>query len=167
MIGREGLHRDVLLDIVERSGGRGPASYLATGNVSFDLGPGELPAAVEAIETGIEQVVGRETPVFVRTLDRLVELIESDPFDSSPYPEPRDRLVTLVRDRVPAGFELPIVADRGDHHVFATAGAEIFSVTREVDGRTQSPGGVIERSVGEPVTTRAWGTIERIVTKLS
>ena len=36
MIGREGLHRQVLLDVVERAGGRAPRSYISTGNVTFD-----------------------------------------------------------------------------------------------------------------------------------
>ncbi len=52
--------------------------------------------------------------------------------------------------------------------MFAAGSAEVFSVTRAwPDRQPQDPGGVIQRTAGEQVTTRAFGTIERIVAKLS
>ena len=43
---------------------------------------------------------------------------------------------------------------------------EVFAVGRDVDGRRQAPGGVVERAAAEPTTSRAWSTVERIVAKL-
>ena len=36
MLGREGLHRDVLLRLVDAAGGRAATSHLRTGNLPFD-----------------------------------------------------------------------------------------------------------------------------------
>ena len=167
MIGRDGLHRDVLLDIVERAGGTGVASHLTTGNVSFGADPAELDGIVGDVEAGIEQVVGRPTPVIVRTLDHLVDLVDRRPFAAAPHPDPRARLVAMVRDRVRDDFEVPIISPNGDYHVFAVDGGEVFSITIDTGGRVQDPGGLIERLAGEPVTSRAIGTIEKIVAKLT
>jgi uncharacterized protein (DUF1697 family) len=167
MLGRDGLHRDVLLDIVERAGGADAASYLSTGNVSFRATPDRVDDVVDSIERGIADVVGRSTPVMVRSPDRLRALVARSPFDQAPHDAPRARLVTMVRDVVRDDFEVPVVSPHGDHHVFAVAGGEVFAVTIDTGGRVQDPGGLIERLAGEPVTTRAWGTIERIVAKLS
>ena len=51
---------------------------------------------------------------------------------------------------------------------FAAGRSEVLSVTRAwPDRQPQDPGGLIERLAREPVTTRAVGTIERILTKLA
>jgi hypothetical protein len=39
MLGREGLHRDVLLRPVDAAGGRSAQSHLAAGNLTFDTAP--------------------------------------------------------------------------------------------------------------------------------
>ena len=167
MLGRNGLHREVLLDIVERAGGHDGASYLTTGNISFRCEPAELDDVVAEIEVGIERVVERPTPVMMRSLDQLLSLIERNPFASSPHPDPRAKLVGFVRDRVVATLDLPIDSPNGDYSVFAVDGGEIFSITIDNGGRVQDPGGLIERLVDEPLTTRAWRTVVTIVDKLA
>ena len=166
MVGRDGLHRSVLLDCVEAAGGRDPVSHLTTGNVSFRAESGAAEGVVHELEAGVSSVVGRTTPVILRSLDHLAALVERAPFDGAPHDAPRARLVTMAQHGI-GSLELPIVSPRGDYHVFAHEGGDVFSITIDTGGRVQDPGGLIERAVGAPVTTRAWGTIERIVAKLS
>lgn len=155
MIGREGLHRKVLLDLFTDAGARDVVSYISTGNVSFSIDPGALPALVDEVERGVTDVVGRQTEVFVRSLDALVATRERDPFADQPYPDAQDLLVIMFRDGVPDRLDLPIASPRGDWIVFAAGPGEVFGVCRDVDGRRQSPGGVIERMAGERMTSRA------------
>lgn len=168
MIGREGLHREVLLAMFEQAGGRDAVSYIATGNVSFAVPPTRLAAVVEGVEAELEVLLGRPTPVFVRSLDALVALLERDPFAAAPFDAVHARLVTFFRTSVPAELTLPLEAPNGDWSVFAAGAAEVFSVTRaRADRQPQDPGGVIQHLAGEPVTTRAVGTLERIVANLT
>jgi uncharacterized protein (DUF1697 family) len=163
MIGREGLHRQVLLEAVERSGGGRPRSFISTGNVAFDLKPGDLDPFVEELEDRIEGVIGRREAVYVRTLERLVGMVDGGPFDRPPFPDVRDRSVTFCSHEIEGELSLPYVTNRGDLSIFRAEGREVFSVNRMVDGRTRAPGGIIERMLGSRVTTRAWSTIQRIV----
>jgi uncharacterized protein (DUF1697 family) len=164
MIGREGLHRDVLLDMFERAGATDPVSYISTGNVSFSAPPDGMGELTDAVEADLERLLGRPTPVFVRTLAALRELVDADPFADPPADPVRDRIVTLFRRRVPASLELPLAAPDGDFVVFGAGPAEVFSVVVDrPDRQPAAPGGYIERHAGEPVTSRAIGTIERIV----
>ena len=66
MQGREGLHRDVLLRLLDEAGGRSGASHLTTGNLTFDAAPARLDAVVRRLEDGIAGVIGRRVPVIVR-----------------------------------------------------------------------------------------------------
>ena len=59
MIGREGLHRTVLLDIAEQAGGDEPVSYISTGNLTVDLEPTDVDRWRTEVEDGVEAVIGR------------------------------------------------------------------------------------------------------------
>jgi uncharacterized protein (DUF1697 family) len=167
MIGREGLHREVLLDLFTEAGAGNAMSYISTGNVSFSIDPDSLPALIEEVERGVTDLVGRPTELFVRSLDELLAMWNRDPFADTPFPDAQDRLVIMFRDGVPGQLALPIESARGDWIVFAAGPREVFGVCRDVDGRRQSPGGVVERLAGERMTSRAWSTIDHIVTKLT
>jgi uncharacterized protein (DUF1697 family) len=168
MIGRDGLHREVLLECFGRAGAANAASHLATGNVSFEVDAESLPDLIDRVERDLELVLGREAPLYVRSLDELAELVARDPFVGAPFDDVYARIVTFFRARVPTTFELPLVAANGDWSVFGAGPRELFSVTRAwPDRQPQDPGGVIQKLAGEPVTSRAIGTIERIVRRLT
>jgi len=162
MIGREGLHRQVLLDIAAGAGGGNPVSYISTGNLTVGLEPDELDEWREEVEDGIEAVIGRHEEVFVRTLDHLVELAASDPFASSPISEPAERVVSFLSQPLSADVA-SFVDERRGVHVFDIRPSEVFSVNEPIRGRVTGPGGHVEKVLGQRITTRAWSTIERIL----
>jgi uncharacterized protein (DUF1697 family) len=163
MVGREGLHREVLTGIFDDAGGIGVRSHLATGNVSFDIAPDQLDQLVAGVEGEISRVVGRETPVFVRSQRQLGRLVASDPFSRQPYPKPRDLAVLFFRSQVPRSFGVPL--ELGDTQtVFAKSRRELFVATtdRSGGGHPGSPMGLIERLTAQKVTARAWSTVVRV-----
>jgi uncharacterized protein (DUF1697 family) len=84
MLGREGLHRDVLLRLVDDAGGRSAESHLTTGNLTFEAAPAQLDAVVRRLEDGIAEVIGRHEPVVVRTAAWIRDLVAGDPFAAFP-----------------------------------------------------------------------------------
>lgn len=166
MIGREGLHREVVLDLFRTAGADVPVSYIATGNVSFEAAPSDIGRIVGAIEAGIEAVTGRPKPLYVRTLEELQTMVADEPWAGSPFTDVDERDVIFFRDTAPA-IELPIVSPSGSLSVFASSRRELFCVSRRIDGRApEGSGGLIERLTGEQVTVRAWSTVTTIVRKL-
>src|SRR3954465_11670612 len=82
MVGREGLHRDVLLRLLADAGAANGASHLATGNVTFDASSREASAIARRFEAGIADVLGRHEPVIIRRLDWLAAFVATEPFSS-------------------------------------------------------------------------------------
>lgn len=163
MIGREGLHRQVLLDVVERAGGRAPRSYISTGNVTFDAKNADLGDITHRIEVEIAGIVGHFEGVYIRSVRHIASLVASDPFAASPYPDPRHRLVNFAKEPVVWPSDVPRSSPRGDWTIMTIEDRDVFAVTRLVDGRVQDPGGRIQRITGQRMTSRSWSTIERIV----
>lgn len=165
MIGREGLTRAVLLEIFGSHGASDPVSYISTGNVGFGLSDGDMPAFTAAVEGSIEAVLGRHEPVYVRDVRWLAGRVAERPFDSAPFDDPHERILSLAPAPPSKRPALPFVSARGDFAVFRIDDTEAYSVSRLVEGTTRSPGGVVERLFGRPVTSRSWNTIERVVGK--
>ncbi|MGI9528598.1 MAG: DUF1697 domain-containing protein [Acidimicrobiia bacterium] len=164
MIGREGLHRQVLLDLFSNAGAEAPRSYISTGNISFSAPDTELPGLIASVEEGIAGVIGRSEEVFVRRIRSLEQLVASDPFAGSPYPDTVERTVSFVPHGTDLGaLALPIESQSGRVCVFAATEHEILSAGRSLGGRTQGAGGFVERTLGCRVTSRAWSTVTRIV----
>lgn len=164
MIGREGLHRQVLLDLFSDAGAEAPRSYISTGNVSFSAPEADLPQLIASVEDGIAAVIGRPEEVFVRTIQALEDLAVSDPFADSPYPDTVERTVSFV----PPGTDLsalviPTESRSGRVCMFAATEHEVLSAGRSVGGRTEGAGGLVERTLGARITSRAWSTVRRII----
>ncbi len=163
MIGREGLHRQVLLDIVERAGGRAPRSYISTGNITFDAKDANLGDITHRIEIDVAGIVGHFEDVYVRSVGHIASLVASDPFAASPYADPLHRLVNFAKEPVVWPSDVPRSSSRGDWTILAIEDRDVLAVTRLVNGRGQDPGGQIQKITGQRMTSRSWSTIERIV----
>ncbi len=167
MHGRDGLHRTVLLDTFTMAGAIDATSYLTTGNVSFRSSPDRLDALRRTVEAGLGAVVSRPTEVFVRSLAELEAIQTRDPFADSPLAVEHERLVTFLPAAPPASLELPVVGFGGEVIVLGAGERELYSVSVTTNGHSRGPGGLIERSLGQRVTTRAWSTVDRILSRLS
>ncbi len=166
MVGRDGLHREVLLDAFLAAGATDVVSYITTGNVSFRASVSAVVEIHDAVEARLEDIVGRRTELYIRSHAELDEMRRSDPFLDAPLAGEVGRVVTFMASAPPDDLVLPITSPDGDVVVFASGPRELFTVAAMVDGQSRGPGGLIERALDQRVTSRAWSTIERILTRL-
>jgi uncharacterized protein (DUF1697 family) len=163
MVGRDGLHREALLDAFEHAGARRARSYISTGNVTFDAPPRSVPTIARRVEAAVEVVVGRRTEVYVRSIPHLEDLLAAEPYDRSPVPDTVEREVSFLYEPIDVfPLDLPIVSSGGHLTIVHATPDEVFCAGRQVDGRRRGAGGFVERILGQRVTTRAWATVQRI-----
>jgi uncharacterized protein (DUF1697 family) len=162
MIGREGLHRAVLLELASQAGARAAVSLLSTGNLAFDAEPGQLAAVVRRLEGGIERVIGRPEPVVVRAAAQIRDLVAADPFAGFPAEEWERSVAFLPLEAPPL--------DAGDLRaaenttVVAVRPQELLVASRH-GVRRPGPLRVLEESTGRRGTSRAWSTVERLAAR--
>ena len=159
MVGREGLHREVLLRLLAEAGAGNGSSYLSTGNMLFDASPSRLAAVVKRFETGIETVVGRREPVIVRELAWIREFVGADPFAGFPSEE-WERVVAFLPLAAPR-LEAADLVDAENTTIVAVRPHEFLAASR-YGVRRPGPLRVLEESTRQRGTSRSWSTLERL-----
>jgi len=161
MLGREGLHRLVLLDVVGAAGCSNAQSHLTTGNVSFDCSEEDIDEAVAAMEAGVESVIGRHEMVAVRSLTSIRQFVEVDRF-AGLDPTEWQTEVAFVRHDAPA-IEVELLGETGRTVVVEARDRELL-VARPPSGPARPHVNLIaERATRSPATSRGWSTLQRIV----
>ena len=102
MLGREGLHRELLVRLVEDAGGGEVVSVLTTGNLLFTMPSEAVDPVISQLEADIAVVLGRTEPVVVRTLDWLRSFVQHDPFTASSTPMPSVKSPSCITVRHPS-----------------------------------------------------------------
>jgi uncharacterized protein (DUF1697 family) len=159
MIGREGLHRDVLLRLVDAAGGRSAASHLATGNLTFDTASSRLDAVVRRLEDGIAGVIGRREPVVVREAAWFRDFVAGDPFAG--YPVDRWEIGVAFLSLRAAPLDPAAVPRIEGLEAVAVRPHELLMAGRR-DVRRPGATYLLPRQRRAEATTRAWSTVERL-----
>ena len=201
------------------SGAAGAESFQVNGTLVFTVAAGARARAVAARACEVMRVsCGMREPVFVRSVEELRDLVESDPFGEgrvpglaacaadgasegevvsrklqdqaplrgvarlhgvaplhgmarlrgvAPLAERDACCITFLgaaRKPLPA---LPFVTKRGDLEMLRSEDTHVLSVSRWVGTSAGSPNAWLERTLGEPATTRNWRTVVRLVEKYS
>ncbi len=161
MLGREGLHRDVLLALVEEAGGADVRSHLTTGNVTFETPPELAREVGRRTETGIAHVIGRPEPVILRELSWLQDFMADDSF--GPY---RNGAWALEVGFLPldvAPLDPARLPDPGATVILRVGRRELVTARPAEGGQRPHVVSMLEAATGARATSRGWTTLEKVV----
>jgi uncharacterized protein (DUF1697 family) len=159
MLGREGLHREVLLRLADAAGARSAESHLTTGNLTFDTAPSQLDAVVRRLEEGIAEVIGRREPVVVREAAWFRDLVAGDPFAA--YPVDRWELAVAFLSLRAAPLDPAAVPRIDGLEAVAVRPHELLMAARR-DVRRPGVTHLLPRPWRDEATTRSWSTVQRL-----
>ena len=108
---------------------------------------------------------GLKEPAFVRTVDYLQALVDTDPFGAVDRASVYECCVSFLHSPEVTPPALPLASPRGDVELIAVTPAEVLSVSRKLGASPGSPNAFLEKRLGSPLTTRAWNTVVRLVRK--
>ena len=134
-------------------------TFLSSGNVAFTA-PAASPASLERrAEAAMAKRLGHSFLTIVRPMDRLRELLASDPYAGFRIGPEAKRIVTFLREIPGAMPKLPLESD--GVHIVAAQGTEVFSAY------LPNPKGpvfmtLLQKTFGKEQTTRTWQTVQRV-----
>jgi uncharacterized protein (DUF1697 family) len=143
----------------ELAGFEGVETVLSSGNVLFDTRKRSEKAIARKAEAAMEEHLGRSFSTIVRRVDDLRELLDTDPYAAFALDPEAKRVVTFLRKEPAQDLDLPV--DRDGARILTVRGREAF--TAYIPG----PNGpvfmsLIEETFGKDVTTRTWGTVQKV-----
>jgi len=133
-------------------------TLLTSGNVVFSARPATEAALARRAEAAMKQHVDRSFVTFVRSVDALRTLLESEPFLGVPAKRGFKRVVTFLEAAPTTKLPLPVQIEGG--RIIAIVGREVFGDYRERD-RGPAFMQLLQKTFGKSITSRTWQTVEK------
>ena len=157
---------DRLKKIFEGAGFTGVETYIASGNVVFDLSPATKGATVErSIETILLDALGYEVAAFVRTGRELQAAAEHEPFAASALKASLRLNVAFVKQPLDAKAVKAIKGLASAVEDFDVRGREIYWLSRVMQSESKISNAMFEKTLGQPSTVRGVSTVRKMAEK--
>lgn len=130
-----------------------------SGNVVFSARPSTESALARRAEHAMQQHLGRTFVTFVRSVESLRQLLESQPFAGFPAKRSFKRVVTFLGVKPKTKPKLPLEIRGG--RILRLRGQEAFGDYREADAGPAFMA-LLQKTFGESITSRTWQTIEKV-----
>ncbi len=164
-VGGRGLVKmDALRNAFETAGCRNPRTFIASGNVVFELPPGKLETVRTRLRGTVGRLIGGEPQIVFRTVDDLRRLIDASPFSSRHAADGAKLYVAFLSALPPRKPRFPLVSEKEALEAFGMLDRDVLVVSRrKPNGFFGFPNNFIEDQLGVAATTRNWSTVQRIV----
>ena len=164
-VGGRSVKKEKLQEAFNSLGFQNVATYKQSGNVIFEIDSGSVEEIKKKIEVRLQETLGYNVVVFVRTTTQLKDIIECEPFKGRQNKEDTSFLVTFLAS-APAKFtiELPTIIPKSTAQLISSKGTEVFSETHG-GGEGALPNPFIESKLKVKATTRNMNIVREIVEK--
>jgi len=144
---------------LEAAGFADVVTVLSSGNVVFDAPPQDAEAVARQAEEAMERALDRRFTTFVRPVEALWELLQTDPYQAFDLPPAAKRVVTFLQREPAQRPDLPLSGE----------GAAILCLWECEAYSYYVPGprgpvfmDLLEKTFGKQVTTRTWDTVRKV-----
>jgi uncharacterized protein (DUF1697 family) len=147
-----------LREAFEAEGHRGVATYIQSGNVRFQAGPGATPDGLaRSLERRLARAFGWEIPVVVRSATAFARIAAGHPLARG---ADVDRLqVVFLSSRPGAAALARLETLRALPDTFVARGSELYVHCPQGFGKTKLTLTTLERHLGITGTARNWKTV--------
>ena len=162
--GQKLIKMQELARIFAAAGFKNVQTYIQSGNVIFDSKSTNSAALSKKIERTLQQALGYEVTIILRTLAELEALVKRSPFKKIKTGEEVGLFVVFLSHQPEATPKLPLISIKENLEVFEIKDGAAFVVARRMpNGRSGSPNAFAEKEFGVVGTTRNWNTVNKIV----
>jgi uncharacterized protein (DUF1697 family) len=167
-VGGHRVKMDRLRSLFEELGFANVETFIASGNVIFEVPEEDTRALEKRIEEHLKNSLGYAVTTFLRTPEELERIVKYRPFEEySPESEDFRQYVAFITTA--HGDEMQVKLDtlRTATDEFHINGREIYWLRRINVGESEFSGDVLEKVIGIPATMRNCTTLRKLVKNIS
>jgi uncharacterized protein (DUF1697 family) len=166
-LGNRRIKNEELRRHFEAMGFEEVATFRASGNVIFSTPKREAEARLATrVEAELDERLGYDVPVFLRSADELAAIAAHEPFDSKAVAKSKGKLqVSFLKQKPSAAARKKALALATDEDLLAIEGRELYWLPSGGISESDLDLKAIDAALGAG-TLRTMGTIEQIAAKL-
>jgi uncharacterized protein (DUF1697 family) len=155
-----------LKNVFESLGFENVRTLLASGNVLFETTETDISNLKQKIEKELENSFKRTINVNLRSIQKIQDLVDSDPFKNIKL-TPKTRLnVTFLPGDIKSNLKIPYRDPETDFQIVSSSSGNLcWALEPSVNHGTVDAMSFIEKEFGKNVTTRSWNTVCKILKK--
>lgn len=162
-VGGRVVKMERLREIFRQLGLEDVRTYIQSGNVFFSSNEEDRAGLTSRIEAHLQQALGYEVPVMLRTIAEVEATLALDPFRDVEVTDEVRLCVAFISGPMPKTLQLPHTSPKGEIEILTATDGEVFVVARQQAGRPGNPGAYIEKTFKVKATVRFWGTTAKIL----
>jgi uncharacterized protein (DUF1697 family) len=165
-VGGHVVKMDRLRAIFTEEGFSNVETFIASGNVVFDLAPRKATTPLEqSIEAMLRKALGYEVATFIRTGAELRAVAEHQPFTAAALKKSVAFNVAFLRQAPDAKAAAAIKALKTVADDFHLRGRDLYWLSTVRQGESKISNAVFEKTLGHPSTMRGIATIRKMAEK--
>lgn len=166
-LGNRRIKNEELRRHFEAMGFEEVATFRASGNVIFSPPKREAEAKLATrVEAELDERLGYDVPVFLRSADELAAIAAHEPFDSKAVAKSKGKLqVSFLKKKPSAAARKKALALASDEDLLAIEGRELYWLPSGGISESDLDLKAIDAALGAG-TLRTMGTVEQIAAKL-
>lgn len=165
-VGGHTVKMDHLRSLFESMGFANVETFIASGNVIFDSKSKNTGALEQKIENQLRQALGYEVTTFVRTMNEVADVMRYPCFGQPDLEQAGNILYVGFMSEAATQTAIKKLASLADVvNDFHLSDREVYWLRRTSAGDSEYSGGLIEKTLGVPVTFRNLTTVKRVVAK--
>jgi len=142
-------------------------TFIASGNVIFTTGTGDLAALERRIEKRLLAELGYGVATFLRTADEVGKIASYLPFSEAEMRAARSINVGFVGQAPSPAERKSILGLRTDTDAFHVSGREVYWKCLTGQAESKMSNTLFEKVVGQRITFRGMRTVERLAARLA
>ena len=162
--GKNLIKMEQLVRIFTGAGLKNVRTYIASGNVIFDSSSSNKATLTKKIEKALQQDLGYEVTVILRTLDELESIVTRNPYKHRPASSDVMHCVVFLADEPKGKLQIPLVSSTENLEVFEVNDrVACITARRKRTGWFGYPNNFVEKQFGVAGTTRNWSSVIKIL----
>jgi uncharacterized protein (DUF1697 family) len=159
--GKHMLKMEALRATFSSLGFENVASYINSGNLSFDTSTADDGKLARMIHDAVEDEYGYDISVMVRSLAEMEEIIANNPY-SGQFENHKDLHIFFLDRELSADEQKLLLEKNSDNEMITVSGRTIYyflkiSIIDSVLGK-----GFIDKKLKVPATARNWRTVQKL-----
>ena len=167
-VGGHVVKMDALRTHFTKMGFANVETFIASGNVLFDTRETDAQRLEERIAYELENTLGYPVATFLRTAAELAAIVRHEPFPRDVIdPDQHALYVGFLPGKPSAACKTKVAALRTSVDELRIHKRELYWGCRTQFSASQLPGGILERTIGMPMTMRSITTVRKLAAKFN